>query len=120
MLADFFTKPLQGSLFRKMRDVVQGLAPINVLKTEEELKLERESKDADEKFSALSEKESKIESKGSKNSPLSYNKERVGNYVLKQDSKDDCKNNENKVKNKRRDHAHDTYKRTYKDVVCNK
>ena len=37
----------------------------------------------------------------------------VGNYVLKQDSKDDCKNNENKVKNKRRDHAHDTYKRTY-------
>ena len=24
MIADFFTKPLQGSLFRKMRDVVLG------------------------------------------------------------------------------------------------
>ena len=37
MLADFFTKPLQGSLFRKMRDVVMGLQPITILKTEEEL-----------------------------------------------------------------------------------
>ena len=37
MLADFFTKPLQGSLFRKMRDVVMGLQPITILKTEDEL-----------------------------------------------------------------------------------
>lgn len=31
MLADFFTKPLQGKLFRIMRDVVQGLKPIEDL-----------------------------------------------------------------------------------------
>ena len=27
MIADFYTKPLQGSLFKKMRDIVMGLAP---------------------------------------------------------------------------------------------
>jgi len=32
MLGDFFTKPLQGSLFRLMRDVVQGLRPVSDLK----------------------------------------------------------------------------------------
>jgi len=37
MLGDFFTKSLQGSLFRKMQDVVLGAAPITILKTEEEL-----------------------------------------------------------------------------------
>ena len=37
MLADFFTKPLQGSLLRKMRDVVMGIQPITILKTEDEL-----------------------------------------------------------------------------------
>ena len=25
MLADYFTKPLQGALFRKMRDQIQGI-----------------------------------------------------------------------------------------------
>lgn len=34
MLGDFFTKPLQGSLFRKMRDVVQGHMSIEHLKPE--------------------------------------------------------------------------------------
>jgi len=32
MLADFFTKPTQGSLFKKFRDVVLGYAHINTLK----------------------------------------------------------------------------------------
>ena len=27
MIADFYTKPLQGSLFEKMRDIIMGLAP---------------------------------------------------------------------------------------------
>ena len=27
MIADYYTKPLQGSLFRKMRDIVMGIAP---------------------------------------------------------------------------------------------
>ena len=38
MLGDFFTKPLQGSLFKKMQDVVMDLQPITILKTEKELK----------------------------------------------------------------------------------
>jgi Reverse transcriptase (RNA-dependent DNA polymerase)/Zinc knuckle len=33
MLADFFTKPLQGSLFRKFRDVIMGQKHIDTLKT---------------------------------------------------------------------------------------
>lgn len=33
MLADFFTKPLQGSLFRRLRDVVLGYAHISTLTT---------------------------------------------------------------------------------------
>jgi hypothetical protein len=31
MLADFFTKPLQGALFRKFRDVLMGYEPITIL-----------------------------------------------------------------------------------------
>ena len=32
MLADYFTKPLQGALFNKFRDVIMGHAPISSLK----------------------------------------------------------------------------------------
>jgi hypothetical protein len=32
MLADFFTKPLQGSLFRRLREAVMGWMHINTLK----------------------------------------------------------------------------------------
>ena len=32
MLADFFTKPLQGHLFKNFRDVIMGYAPISILK----------------------------------------------------------------------------------------
>ena len=31
MLADFFTKPLQGALFRKFQDVISGYKPITTL-----------------------------------------------------------------------------------------
>ena len=34
MLADFFTKPLQGSLFQKFRRVVMGYDPLSVLQDE--------------------------------------------------------------------------------------
>ena len=27
MIADYYTKPLQGSLFRKMRDILMGITP---------------------------------------------------------------------------------------------
>ena len=36
MIADFFTKPLQGKLFRKLRDVVLGYKHINSLQHDEE------------------------------------------------------------------------------------
>mmetsp|Transcript_830 Transcript_830/g.1321 ORF Transcript_830/g.1321 Transcript_830/m.1321 type:complete len:103 (+) Transcript_830:623-931(+) len=32
MLADFFTKPLQGAVFRKFREVIMGRKPISSLK----------------------------------------------------------------------------------------
>ena len=32
MLADFFTKPLQGAMFKKFRDVIMGYKPIWTLK----------------------------------------------------------------------------------------
>ena len=32
MLADFFTKPLNGSLFRKFRDVILGYKPVSSLR----------------------------------------------------------------------------------------
>lgn len=32
MLADFFTKPLQGALFTKFRDVIMGYKPISTLR----------------------------------------------------------------------------------------
>lgn len=32
MLADFFTKPLQGSIFKLFRDVIMGYQPISILK----------------------------------------------------------------------------------------
>ena len=37
MLADFFTKPLQGSLFRKFRDVVLGYEHISTLINDEKI-----------------------------------------------------------------------------------
>ena len=33
MLADYFTKPLQGSLFRKFREIIMGWKHINTLKS---------------------------------------------------------------------------------------
>ena len=36
MIADFFTKPLQGKLFRKFRDVILGYKHISTLQEEEE------------------------------------------------------------------------------------
>ena len=42
MLADYFTKPLQGSLFRKMRSVIMGWEHVNVLKEDYESRLDKE------------------------------------------------------------------------------
>ena len=42
MLADFFTKPLQGSLFKVMRDVIQGLTSPDELKSLYEQKTKTE------------------------------------------------------------------------------
>ena len=42
MLADFFTKPLQGSLFRKFRDYVLGYQPVETLINEVDTPLQQE------------------------------------------------------------------------------
>ena len=42
MIADFFTKPLQGNLFRKFRDVVMGYKHISSLHASEEESLSQE------------------------------------------------------------------------------
>ena len=31
MIADYFTKPLQGKLFRKLRDIIMGLSPFPIV-----------------------------------------------------------------------------------------
>ena len=36
MIADFFTKPLQGALFRKFRDIILGYKHIDELNTIDE------------------------------------------------------------------------------------
>ena len=46
MLADFFTKPLQGSLFRKFRDVILGYKHIDTLLEEEDTLLEDDEEDS--------------------------------------------------------------------------
>jgi len=71
MLGDFFTKPLQGSLFRIMRDIVQGLRSIDDLKHHEEKMKGKVNKD-----------NSKIES-----ILLPCRKERVGKYEETKDVK---------------------------------
>ena len=38
MLADYFTKPLQGSLFRKFRAIIMGWEPLSALQDLGELK----------------------------------------------------------------------------------
>ena len=38
MLADYFTKPLQGSLFRKFRAIIMGWEPLSALQDIGELK----------------------------------------------------------------------------------
>ena len=74
MLADFFTKPLQGSLFRKMRDVVQGVESIEILKPEEK-----------EDPNDVSSNEGEVHEKEMKSLPscLLHGKERVGKNALK-------------------------------------
>ncbi len=42
MVADFFTKPLQGNLFRKFRDVVMGYKHISSLYDQSEQTLAQE------------------------------------------------------------------------------
>jgi hypothetical protein len=41
MLADFFTKPLQGAPFKKLRDIIMGYKDINVILDREDTIKER-------------------------------------------------------------------------------
>ena len=46
MIADYFTKPLQGSLFRKMRDIIMGVTSFPV---EERVEI-RDEKSTEKKY----------------------------------------------------------------------
>ena len=47
MLADFFTKPLTGSLFSMMRDISQGLLPITELSNKHKIKNDKKTSDGE-------------------------------------------------------------------------
>jgi len=68
MLADFFTKPLQGSLFRKFRDVVLGYVPIGDLinETENQPEQERVEKSQNKKDLSSSELDTSVMEKEKK------------------------------------------------------
>ena len=44
MLGDYFTKPLQGNLFRRFRDVIMGKVHINDLLLDSEFKIKERDK----------------------------------------------------------------------------
>ena len=72
MLADFFTKPLQGKLFRTMRDVVHGLAPYGVLNDEDidmhdkDIEKSEKSKLTDDSSTCIEERVGEMKSKETK------------------------------------------------------
>jgi len=102
MLGDFFTKPLQGSLFRLMRDVVQGLRPVSDLKENSRLKENRKIEETDTVKGIL----------------LPCRKERVGEYETSEGSKrvsfGDCGKNSNLKKEPMKKTS------TYADIVRDK
>jgi len=105
MLADFFTKPLQGSLFRNMRDVVQGLKEYDTL-TSIKVSSEKEVK-KEEKYMS-NKKKKKIES--------SCRQERVGELPCREEKKvrfDGCVDLNEKWKYAKNVEK----KRTYADIV---
>jgi len=124
MLADFFTKSLVGSLFQRMRDVVQGIQPISTLKV---MDVENELKKLEEVFDGKSET-SEIESdsedvKGMKRKEaecisLLQTKERVGKRRFRRVSFSDevkfariCNNTVSSLYNKK------TIYPSYKNIV---
>ena len=72
MLADFFTKPLQGSIFRLLRDVIMGILPLSALadadttsSSKERVEVLNEIGDRDNKQMADNSRISKIKNKSS-------------------------------------------------------
>jgi len=77
-LADFYSKSLQGGLFKRMRDVVMGLESVSILKIRNDVNnmSVQDMKQLEENNC----KDIKIRSNGN---TLTYRKERVGKSVLK-------------------------------------
>ena len=60
MIADFFTKPLQGSLFKKMRGIIMGTEKLPV---EERVEISENNGNATDKLSCANDTLKKIEIK---------------------------------------------------------
>ena len=67
MLADYFTKPLQGRIFRAFRQVIMGYKSISWLKTE--LSLNKERVEKTNKLNLYRENSSKEEVSGKERKP---------------------------------------------------
>jgi hypothetical protein len=74
MLADFFTKPLQGSLFRKFRDAVMGYTHIDSLRmtTEQSMEQERVGQENKVKDSSSSIDDASVKNTSVRNGQLTY------------------------------------------------
>jgi len=72
MLADFYSKPLQGGLFKRTRDVVMGLQPISILYDDNTKQCEKSTSDDDHEQKEIIE---------GKLFTLTDRKERVGNIT---------------------------------------
>ena len=122
MLGDFFTKPLQGSLFRRMRDVVQGMESISILKTEDELN-EPSDENATEEPEASSEPNDKTQTESfQKKGSLSCSphvKERVGLLRIKKSKGGNVSEQENGNNKGYVGYRWRTYKPTYKTQYNN-
>ena len=111
MIADFFTKPLQGVLFRNMRDVIMGHTTRNILrneKTSESSSLHRKERVAESNINIMSDKE---------NTRKKHNKIRKDKLVTWSDVRDDDDATV-KTTNKRIDVVE--YRRTYDNVKKDK
>jgi len=109
MVADFFTNPLQGSLFRRMRDVVHGLRPRSILNVDSNENLERMQENDEDDIKKERRVHFADEMRSNNVLPNAKRKERVGNYErqceIVSKNKDGCAVEFDKTYNEERTYA---------------
>ena len=103
ILAEFFTKPLQGSLFRDMRDIAQGNAEYSLLTGKYDKSTLKENDNIDTEEHNVCVPISDID-----------RKERVGKY---NEEKLTIKANKNEMRLKVENNEREEDERTYADIV---